>query len=441
MPQTRPMPRIDSTSGVPGRPRVVAASWSVVAVFALAGFMFASWVSRIPAVRDDLSLSPATIGLILLVGSIGSVGALPLTGAVVTRLGTRRTVVVAATIAAIGYILVVGGFLLGSVPAMAVAMAIANVGVAGWDVAMNIEGAMVEQGLGRAIMPVYHAGFSGGTVLGAAIGALMARLDVPLQVHLPVAMGLALLAVVVSVRWFLPEEGGTPHAATAPEGGTGADAAAANAAGGEEKVSARATFAAWLEPRTLLIGLVVLSAALTEGAANDWLSLASIESFDLTNSDAALMLTVFLVAMTVMRFIGTRLLDVFGRVVVLRFCIASALAGLLLFGLAPSVPLGIVGIVLWGLGAALGFPVGMSAASDDPKHAAARVSVVSTIGYTAFLAGPPLLGLLAEHVGYANALLAITVPLLISLFLTGATRPLPGSVGAVVDPADADREP
>ena len=81
-----------------------------------------------------------------------------------------------------------------------------------------------------------------------------------------------------------------------------------------------------------------------------------------------------------------------------------------------------IGIVLWGLGASLGFPVGMSAAADDPVKAAARVSVVSTIGYTAFLAGPPLLGFLGSHFGVLEALLVVSVILVPSALAVPAAR-------------------
>jgi MFS family permease len=184
-------------------------------------------------------------------------------------------------------------------------------------------------------------------------------------------------------------------------------------------------FAAWLEPRTLLIGLVVLAAALTEGAGNDWLSLAVVDGFDRSDAVGAISFGVFVTAMTVMRFLGTALLDRFGRVAVLRLCAGLALVGLLIFGLVPDdlLWLALVGAVLWGMGAALGFPVGMSAASDDPLRAAARVSVVSTIGYSAFLAGPPLLGLLAHEVGYRHALLAIAVPIVVGLLVVNAAAP------------------
>src|SRR5690606_31097085 len=117
----------------------------------------------------------------------------------------------------------------------------------------------------------------------------------------------------------------------------------------------------------------------------------------------------------------------FGRVTVLRLASALAFAGLAVFALVPWLPLAFVGVVLWGMGAALGFPVGMSAAADDPVRAAGRVSVVSTIGYTAFFMGPPLIGMLAEHVGYRSALLVILAPIALGLVLAGVAKPLPDS--------------
>ena len=103
--------------------------------------------------------------------------------------------------------------------------------------------------------------------------------------------------------------------------------------------------------------------------------------------------TVFSVSMTVVRIFGGPLVDRFGRVATLRVLAATATVGLLLFILAPSIPLVFVGAALWGAGVSLGFPLGMSAAADDPAKAAARVSAAATIGYISFLCGPPILGL------------------------------------------------
>ena len=160
------------------------------------------------------------------------------------------------------------------------------------------------------------------------------------------------------------------------------------------------------------------------GSANDWVSLAVVDGFDVQDAVGAVAFAVFVTAMTAMRWFGTTLLDRHGRVAVLRLCAGLTLVGLLIFGLAGPLWLAVVGIVAWGAGAALGFPVGMSAAADDPLRAAARVSVVSTIGYSAFLAGPPLLGLLAQHVGYRHALLVIIIPIVLGLLVVNAAAPL-----------------
>ena len=126
--------------------------------------------------------------------------------------------------------------------------------------------------------------------------------------------------------------------------------------------------------------------------------------------------------MTTGRVVGTVVLDLFGRLPVLWGSMAVAAVGVLLVVLGQIAPLVVIGIVLWGVGASLGFPVGMSAAADDPARAAARVSVVSTIGYTAFLVGPPLLGLLGSHFGVLNALLIVSVILVPSAFAVPAAR-------------------
>src|SRR5690606_12328662 len=136
---------------------------------------------------------------------------------------------------------------------------------------------------------------------------------------------------------------------------------------------------------------------------------------------------VFVAAMTLGRFAGGALLDRFGRVVVLRVSAGLAILGLALFAIPSSILFAAIGAILWGLGAAVGFPVGISAAADDPLHAAARVPVVATIGYSAFLVGPPVLGFLADKVGYRTALLAIIVPAVVSLLVAAVARPLAAS--------------
>ncbi|WP_204536516.1 MFS transporter [Arthrobacter tumbae] len=380
--------------------------WATFAIFGLNGLVFASWAARIPSASDTLGLSDGQTGALLLVAAIGSMISLPLSGGIAARIGTANTVRLGGVAATIAASTIAGGLVAQSVVLSATGLFIFGLGIGLWDVAQNLEGADVERRLMRTIMPKFHAAFSGGAFIGALTGAGLAAAGVELSTHLA---AVAVLVLVISLwipRYFLPED---PHA------GKHDDATASRSSG----------FTAWKEPRTLLIGLVVLGAALTEGAANDWVAKATVDGLGATEAVGALMFGVFVASMTLFRFVGGGFIDRFGRVRVLQVSLASSLAGLVLFVFAPNVLLAGVGAVLWGTGAALGFPMGMSAAADEPRRAAARVSVVSTIGYTAFLAGPPLLGFLGDQVGIRNALLAVGVAVLASFLVAPAAAERP----------------
>jgi MFS family permease len=413
-------------------PSLHAASRAVFVVFAASGFAFASWAARLPAVRDHLGMSEAQMGLLLLTAAIGSVAAIPLSGLIVQRIGTSRTVLGFALIMTTGVVLAGFGAYWGQELTVRGGMILMGVGAGVWDAAMNLEGAAVEKELDRSIMPTYHAGFSFGTVIGAGVGAGVAFLHVPLQWHMVGSGAAALASVIVSVRYFLPEA--AVHADDAVPGavpGDGADMYAdpAQSMPSDSTTGLRAMLSAWREPRTLAIGLVVLAAALTEGVANDWVGLAVVDGFGVPNGTGAFGLAVFLVFMTVMRLAGTRAIDRFGRVPMLRVTMLLAIVGVAVFALAPWLWLALVGVALWGMGAALGFPMGMSASSDDPARAPMRLAAASTIGYGAFFIGPPLIGFLAEHTGYRLAVLVLAVPTILGLAVSASIR----------EPATAER--
>jgi predicted MFS family arabinose efflux permease len=224
--------------------------------------------------------------------------------------------------------------------------------------------------------------------------------------HLVAAALVVGVAVPLSTRRFLPA---VP--APAPSDDTHAEAP-------------RHPLQAWLEPRTLLIGVFVLCMAFTEGTGNDWLAVAVIDGYGAAPVAGPLTFAVFLAAMTMGRWFGPDVLDRFGRVATVRGSAVVALVGLLLVVFGTVLPLAVVGSVLWGLGTALGFPVGMSAAADDPRRSAARVSVVASVGYTAFLAGPPLIGFLGDHVGVLKALTVTAALLGLAALIAGTTAPL-----------------
>src|SRR5262249_50189970 len=153
----------------------------------------------------------------------------------------------------------------------------------------------------------------------------------------------------------------------------------------EPAAGARDSLGAWRERRTLLIGLFVLAFAFAEGAGGDWIGVAMIDGHDAPAAVGTLAFACFLSAMTSVRWIGPGLLERSGRVPLTHALGGLAIVGLVLFAYGPSTPVAFAGPVLWGAGIALGFPVGMSAGADEPARAAARVSVISSIGYCAFL--------------------------------------------------------
>ncbi|TFD47883.1 MFS transporter [Cryobacterium frigoriphilum] len=390
---------------------------AVFAIFFLSGLGLASWVSRVPAVRDSLDLSTADVGIVIFGLSGGSVLGLVIATPMLARFGARRAMVLGIGAAALG--LVVVGIGTGVLPAAAVVivgLALFGLGTGSVDVIMNVEGAAAERAIGKTLMPLMHACFSLGTVVGALLGAGASFVELSVLAHLVIMAVLVFGTVLVAVR-FIPViaelgDEGPAH--------TGAIAVAKPVTGWRDRL--RENLSVWRDMKLLLIGVIVLGMTFAEGSANDWLALAAVDGHGLSNTLAAIVFGVFVAAMTVGRVLGGPLLDRFGRVPVLRACAVTGIVGLLLFILAPTVWLVFVGTVLWGLGASLGFPVGMSAAADDTTHAAARVSAVAMIGYFAFLVGPPVLGLLGEAWGILNALLVILALMVLAGFAAPAAR-------------------
>ena len=398
-----------ATTSPPSPSRVRAATRGTYLAFIAAGVAFASWASRIPQVRDALLLTPATLGLVLLASAAGSVISLPLSGPVITRIGSRRTLTVMSILTAMSLAGVAIGYHQGRL-SVVIALFFLGIGYGSWDVAMNVQGATVERLLGRAIMSRFHAGFSVGTVAGALIGTAMVALEVSVTTHLLVVAVALSIAVPIGVRSFVPDTAAQEEAVDAAAAPTTPDAP-------------RSALSAWRERRTILIGIFVLAFAFAEGTGNDWIAIALIDGYGATAVIGTLGFAVFLAAMTAGRWFGPAWLDRYGRVAVNRALTGASLVGLALFIFGQNLPLAFVGAALWGVGISLGFPVGMSAGADEPAMAAARVSVIASIGYCAFLAGPPLIGFIGEQVTVLRAMVVVAAVLAVAFLIAGNLRP------------------
>ncbi|MGH3429032.1 MAG: MFS transporter [Mycobacteriales bacterium] len=382
-------------------PEPTRARTAVLGAFVVNGLCFASWLPRTPAVKDALSLSSGQLGLLLLCLSGGAFAAVPMSGPAVHRLGAARVVWLGSATVGLGLTGLGAGLITGIVWFAAVGLAITGAGMSTWDVAMNIEGAAVEHRRGRPLMPLLHGVFSIGTLAGGGLAVVSSTVGLPLTVQVLGTALVAPLSMAIITRSFLPASDPEPDGQRVASG----------------------SLRAWLEPRTLLIGLFTLAFAFTEGSANDWTAVALVDGHHTGEAFGAVGFGAFVLAMTVGRLSGVAVLERHGRVPVLRGIVVIAMTGVLLVILAPFAALALVGALLWGLGASLGFPIGMSAAADEPARAAVRVSVVGSISYTASLAGPPLIGLLAEHVGILRALIVVAGALIVAALAAPAARP------------------
>ncbi|GAA1703625.1 MFS transporter [Microbacterium sediminicola] len=406
------------------RSQVVRWRTAVFAVFFLSGLSVATWASRVPALKNALEIDSMQVGFLLFGAGVASIIGLSVAPLALSRLGARRAMLTSIVIFAVGVTTIgIGADVAHSFGIVIVGLALFGLGNGSVDVMMNVEGAAIETETGKTLLPLFHALFSVGTVAGAGLGALAIALDLNVLAH-----AVIISAVIVLVGIFATANVPSREEAMDPD-----------APGVGEKRPWRERLSrslqAWREPRTYGLGLIILGMSFAEGGANDWLALGVVEGHEGSEAFGALGLAVFSLSMTVLRIAGGPLVDRFGRVLVLRVLSGFAAGGLLLFVFAPTFPLILVGAALWGAGVSLGFPLGMSAAADDPRDAAARVSATATIGYVAFLCGPPLLGIISHSIGILNTLLLLVGLAVISGLASGAAKPLPASTSPSNTPA------
>ncbi|MET7702423.1 MFS transporter [Streptomyces sp. NPDC005485] len=374
-------------------------------LFLLAGIAMSSWVTRTPAVRDALEVSTAQMGLVLFGLAFGSMLGVLGSGRLVSRTGTRPVLFWAAVLLVLGMATVCAGSLMLSLPLVTAGLCAFGVGMGAGDVAANVDATDVERISGVTTMPALHGCFSLGTVLGAGAGMGATAAGVPVHWHLA-----AVTALAVAISSFAPR---------AVPAGTGRAVAGKSVT--EHGPGSRP--AVWRDGKLVLIGAIVLAMALAEGAANDWLPLLMVDGHGMDATLGSLVYTGFAAAMTLGRFAASFFLRRFGRARVMRVSAIAGAVGLLLVIVSDNAVVAGVSVLLWGLGASLGFPLALSAAGESGSDETARVSLVATIGYIAFLVGPPGLGLLGEHIGLRAAMLVVLAFVVCAAFLAPAVEP------------------
>ena len=374
---------------------------SILVYFTVFGMGWASLMVRLPEVRNLVNVTTAELGIILFVGSIGSIISVTQAGRFIARFGTRVAIMTGITVVTLG-MLGQTIFIVNHMPAgYALCALLAGLGMGIGDVGINVDGSAIETATGKTALPKMHAGFSIGTFVGAGLGTLatMANFSILLQ-----------MVILAVINFGLP----LLTAKHIPNG-TGIETKRAN--NSEPKVAKENL---WADRRIIFLAMGILGITLAEGASNDWLTIALVDDFKQTSTVAGIGYAVLLGAMTLVRFFGGNLADKFGKARTLQVCAATGIAGLLLIILSHNIYAAFIGAALWGCGVALGFPLFLSAAGEG-ENSARKVGFVASSGYLAFLVGPPLLGFLGQIWGVTNMFFMIAGFLLITiLFASGA---------------------
>jgi MFS family permease len=367
---------------------------AVTVAFLANGLTTATWLSRIPAVRDDLALSASTLGLVLLGLSAGVLLALPVAGGLVPRLGSRRVVALGAALAVVALPAV--GLAAGPWT-LAAMLLLFGAGNSTMDVAMNAQGAAVERGYGRSIMVGLHGAWSVGALLGALAGSLAAATGLAVLPHFTITAVVIAVLTGATLPWLRIVDR-TGRSAGAPR-------------------------FAWPHGALVPLALVALASTLGESTASDWSGVHLRDIVGVDPGRAPWGFVAFTAAMVAARLSGDVVTRRLGASTVVRLGGSLAGLGFVLVAAVPTLPAALIGFAMVGLGVAPIVPLVFSAAAAVGRSAGEGIGAVATVGYGGFLAGPPIIGFVADRFDLRVSLLAVGVLL---AAMTVRRGPLPG---------------
>ncbi|MGF1239096.1 MFS transporter [Streptomyces sp. 2-6] len=384
---------------------------ALTAFFALDGFVFAGWVVRIPAIKQQTHASAGALGLALLGVSAGAVITMTLTGRLCRRYGSHPVTVVCAVLLSLSVALPPLTHSAWTLGAVLLAFGAAYGGI---NVAFNSAAVDLVAALRRPVMPTFHAAFSLGGMVGAGLGGLVAGSLSPTR-HL---LGLTLIGLLVTAAagpTLLRRPTPTPPDDGPATGGARSAQSHPARAADPRRPDARRT-----RGLVVVLGLIALCTSYGEGAMADWGALHFQQDLDASAGVAAAGYSCFALAMTAGRLTGTTLLERLGRSRTIVAGGATAAAGMLLGALAPSVWAALLGFAVTGLGLANVFPVTVERAGA--LAGPSGVAVASTLGYGGMLLGPPAIGFMADWLTLPAALTSVAVLAAVAATIGFATR-------------------
>lgn len=359
------------------------------------GVVAGTWGAHIPSLKSHYALSEASLSIVLLAAAIGTVSSLFVAGRIVGALGARRT----TALAGLAMSLLLGVTL--EVPSVAVllsAMLIFGASMSLFDVSINTEGSVLENLSGRAVMSNLHGMFSVGGMTGAALASYMLDIGVAPRLQLFVVCGGTAIVTAVAARGMLETHAGSE------EGGT------------------KAHFA-WPKGLLLIIGVLIFAGMTAEGVMYDWSVLYLNQDVGMSQSMAALGYAIFSGAMALSRFGGDLLRSRYSERALLRFGASVATLAMTVVLISANRWAALIGFAVVGAGLAPVAPILFNAATRVPGVSrAAAIASVTSIGYSGFMIGPPLIGGIATA---TSLTIALGIVVLAAGFLAYGARFVP----------------
>ncbi|MFF7637671.1 MFS transporter [Kitasatospora sp. NPDC008050] len=373
---------------------------ALTAFFAVDGFLFAAWVVRIPDIRAQVHASHTALGLALLCLSAGAVATMPLIGRLCLRFGSRPVTVLALTVLSAAVLLPSHAH---SVLTLGAALLLFGAGYGAANVAMNSAAVELVSELRRPVMPSFHAGYSLGGLLGAAIGGLLAgQLTASWALACSGALG---VLVTAGAGVVLLREAPSAPVRIADRTTGRPDNRAADRAADRAGAAPGSRLLPHARLLVLLVGCTAMCSSYGEGSLADWATLHLTDDVHASAALAAFGYAAYAFAMTAGRLAGTWLAIRFGPARLMTAGGLTAGAGMLIAALVPSVPAVLGGFVLVGLGLSNLFPLAIAKAGETGGPQG--VATASTLGYAGMLIGPPVIGFLADAASLPIALTTV----------------------------------
>ncbi|HEX4444760.1 MAG TPA: MFS transporter [Galbitalea sp.] len=389
-------------------PALIRSRIAVIAAFIVPGFVLGMYVVNIPAIKQNVGLTSGALGSVFVFAGLGAILGNQVAGFASDRFGSRAVTLWGAVLCCVA---VVFPGIAASPFALAPFLFVLGIGVGSVDVGMNQQAVVVQKAYGRPIMASFHAFYSLGGALGAAIGAGVLALRWPLPWGLILAGAIGLVFVGVATGGLVRERG----ASRDDDAASSAGSASAAASG----MSSRS-----LLRMVLLMGIAALLLMLSEGVANDWSALQLRQRLGAPPAVAAFGYGSFAISMLVARLFGDRLAGRLGAVRTVRFGSLLAAAGLATIVLSDNLALTLIGWAVLGLGLSGCVPQIFTAAGNLPFGArGVSMSRVVALGYFGLLAGPAVIGWTSQLTTINVALVIPLVCCLAAAALAGVVRP------------------